>query len=144
MARKVKINEIWKPLVISYGIGIALLTLVRFIAAWLGQNFFIYRPGRYDINHNPVLTQLTLYSMLQTAVIVCALAFLITNLSLYLNRSRLFVMILGFILFATISTNPLTASSNWATCFWLELIHTVFAAPIFFVIFKYVPKQNKI
>ena len=144
MVRKVKINEIWKPLVISYGVGLALLTLVRFLAAWLGQTFFIYRPGRLDIKGNPVLTQLTFYAMLQTAVIVCALAFLLTNLSLYLNRSRLFVLILGFALFVTISTNPFTASSNWATCFWLELIHVVFAGPIFYAIFKYVPKQNRI
>jgi hypothetical protein len=144
MARKVNIRSIFVPLVISFGVGLIALTLVQYLARLLGENFLIYKPGHVDANKNPVLSQLSLFDMLQTAVIIALAAFLVTNISLYFARSRLYVLVLGGLLFASLSTNPLVATDSTSTRLWLELIHIAYAAPIFYGIYKYVPRLNRI
>lgn len=143
MARKVKIQDILLPVAISYGVGIALLSAVALLASALGEQFMVYKPQTTK-EASSVLTPLTLADMLGTALVVVVLAFIVTNISLFLGRSRIYVLVLGFTLFISMAVNPYVSSTNWNTCIWLELIHVAFAAPIFYVIYKYVPKQNKI
>jgi hypothetical protein len=144
MARKVKIQDILIPVGISYGAGIMLVSLIELLASSLGEKFWLYKPGNLDVNKNPILSQLTLSEMLQTSLVVLVLAFMVTNISLFLGRSRIYVLVLGFTMFASMAVNPYVSTTNWNTCLWLELIHIGLAAPIFYVIYKFIPKQNKI
>lgn len=143
MARKVKIQDILLPVAISYGVGIALLSAVALLAGALGEKFMVYKPQTTK-EASSVLTPLSLADMLGTALVVVVLAFIVTNISLFLGRSRIYVLVLGLTLFISMAVNPYVSSTNWNTCIWLELVHLALAAPIFYVIYKYVPKQNKI
>ncbi len=140
MARKVSIQDILVPLALSYGVGLALVSITNIIASALGEKFMVYKPQ----SSSQVLSPLALSDVLGTSLVVVFLAFIVTNISLFLNRSRIYVLVLGITLFASMAVNPFVATTNWGTCIWLEVLHVALAAPIFYGIAKYVPKQNKV
>ncbi len=140
MARKVSIQDILVPLALSYGVGLALVSITNIIASALGEKFLVYKPQ----STTQVLSPLTLGEVLGTSLFVVVLAFIVTNISLFLGRSRIYVLVLGITLFAYEADKPFVATTNWNTCIWLAVLHVALAAPIFYGIVKYVPKQNKV
>lgn len=72
------------------------------------------------------------------------LGLIIANIGLYRGRSRLYVLSLGTVLFLSQIYNAFARSESVATTSWLIATDVLFAAPIFYVIIKYIPKQNRV
>jgi hypothetical protein len=81
----------------------------------------------------------------QSAAIIL-FAYIIGNIALLRGRSRLYVLSLGYFTFFYQFYNILvrTDASTPSTAGWLIAINILFAAPIFFAIYKVIPKQNRL
>jgi len=86
----------------------------------------------------------TFYLNLGPSVAFLLLSYIIGNIALFRGRSRMYVLSLGYATFITALYIVLarTNQDSPATAGWLIAIDVVFAAPIFYAIYKYIPKQN--
>lgn len=86
------------------------------------------------------------YLNLGPSVALLLLAYIIGNIGLFRGRSRLYVLSLGYFAFfyQFYSILARTDQNSPATAGWLIAINCFFAAPIFYAIYKYIPKQNQL
>ncbi len=84
------------------------------------------------------------YLNLGPSVALLLLAYIIGNIALFRGRSRMYVLSLGYFAFfyQFYSILARTNQDTPGTAAWLIAIDIVFAAPIFYAIYKYIPKQN--
>jgi hypothetical protein len=138
MARKVKIQNIAIPLLISYVAGAIASQLIYFLANAFGEKFWVIKPNLAN------MVRLVSGDILNLSLLIALLAFVVSNVSLFLGRSRVYVLVLGYSLFLAQTYAPFAQTNNWNTCIWLEFVQLGLSAPIFYAIYKYIPKQNKI
>lgn len=88
----------------------------------------------------------TFYLNLGQSVALLLLAYIIGNIALFRGRSRIYVLSLGYFAFfyQFYSILARTDANSPATAYWLIAINIFFAAPIFYAIYKYIPKQNQL
>jgi hypothetical protein len=128
---------------ISFGEFITLalnVVIIAFVVTAL--SLVVSRIQRTIIIVASVLTMLALTFALGPGTSVLWLALIVGNIGLYRGRSRLYVASLGIALFVMQIFNAWTRTGDVETFSWLVAIDIAFAAPILFVIFKYLPKQN--
>jgi hypothetical protein len=136
MARKVKIQNLIAPIGITYAVALAAVAAVAGLALAIGEKFSVFRLG------DTFETQLGFTDLLGAAFGVCLMSFVVINISVFLARPRLYVLIAGYTLFLIWSLQPFTSVKSLPTALWLTLIHLVLSVPIFYGIYKYVPKLN--
>ena len=86
------------------------------------------------------------YMNLGQSVALLLLAYIIGNIALFRGRSRIYVLSLGYFAFfyQFYSILARTDQNSPATAYWLIAINIFFASPIFYAIYKYIPKQNQL
>ncbi len=136
MARKVKIQNLLAPLGITYGVALAAVAAFAGLALLLGEKFLVFRLG------DTFESQLSFADLVGASFGVCLMSFVVINVSLFLGRPRIYVLILGYTLFLIWSLQPFTSVKSLPTALWLTLIHLSLSLPIFYGIYKYVPKLN--
>ena len=136
MARKVKIQNLLAPLGLTYGVALAAVAALTGLALLTGEKFLVFRLG------DTFESQLGLADMVGAALGVCLMSFVVINISVFLARPRLYVLIFGYTLFLIWSLQPFTSVKSLPTALWLTLIHLGLSLPIFYSIYKYVPKLN--
>ncbi len=132
-----------KDIFIAYGDFIQLAVLVV-ILAFIASAFslVVNLIPRVVIIAGSVIILVSLTFISGPSIAILWLAAIVANIALYRGRSRLYVLSLGGALFLTQIFNAWTRTGDVATFGWLVAIDIAFAAPIFYVIFKYIPRQN--
>lgn len=87
-----------------------------------------------------------MYVNLGPSIALLLLSYIIGNIALFRGRSRIYVLSLGYFAFfyQFYSILARTDANSPATAYWLIAINIFFASPIFYAIYKYIPKQNQI
>lgn len=128
---------------ISYSEFIQLAVLVVILAFIVSAlSLVVGLIPRVVIITGSVIALVSLTFVVGPAIAVLWLAAIIANIGLYRGKSRLYVLSLGGALFLTQIFNAWTRTGDIVTFTWLVAIDIAFAAPIFYVIFKYIPSQN--
>lgn len=138
------IKSIGSPSYISFKEFAGLGLLVVFAAfATSAISLVVKKLALYIILPSTLVFMIYLTLNIGSSVAFLWLAYIIGNIALIRGRSRMYVLSLGSILFLSQIMNAFTRTGDIKTASWLIAIDVMFAAPIFYAIFKYIPKQNK-
>ena len=138
-------GEGWTNIQYSDFLGLGLFVVIAsFVACCISLT--VNKITLYVILGFGLVTMIFLSLNLGQSVALLFLAYIIGNIALFRGRSRIYVLSLGYFAFFYQFYNILvrTDATSPSTAYWLIAINILFAAPIFFGIYKVIPKQNRV
>jgi len=123
---------------LSVGLFIVVASFLVCCIALIVNKIFLYTFMAMGL-----LTMIFLALNLGQSSAILLLAYIVGNIALLRGRSRLYVLSLGYFTFFYQFYNIMVRTNSEATAGWLIAINILFAAPIFYAIYRVIPKQNR-